>query len=489
MRTALLSDWLAQRLDKASSVPLYRQLQDALRLAILEHELAPGRKLPSSRLLAAELAIARNTVIQVYEQLALEGYVQAGTGSGTFVADSTPDTRFKGVPLAKPMASSGNLSARGQQLLAAAGVARQQWGAFVPGVADVTRFPADIWSRLLARQMRNLRPELLSYAPPGGHAQLREALADYLRSARGVRCHAEQVIITTGIHQSVDLAVRLLSDAGDVVWTEDPCYWGVRSVMQASGLQLRPIAVDAEGINPSAADLAQPPRMMLVTPSHQYPLGMVMSLARRRMLLQYARQTRSWIIEDDYDSEFRYANRPLGALQGMDDADRVIYVGSLGKILYPGLRVGYMVVPPALAQPFALALAELFREGQLLQQAVLADFIIEGHFSAHIRRMRHLYGQRREILMAAIAQQFGPGWPVYGDEAGLHLVLGLPDGCDDQAISSAALAAGIATRPLSAYYSAGGQAQRGLLLGYACVPEAQIAPAFAQLSRIVKTVL
>ncbi|GAB7127749.1 PLP-dependent aminotransferase family protein [Silvimonas sp. JCM 19000] len=486
MRTALLSDWLAHRIDKADVAPLYRQLQDALRQAILLHELAPGRKLPSSRLLAAELGIGRNTVIQVYEQLALEGYVQAGTGSGTFVADSTPDTRFAGVTLPQPTASTEPLSARGRRLLNAAGVSRRQWGAFVPGVADVTRFPTDVWGRLQSRRMRNLQPELLSYAPPGGHMPLREVLAEYLRSARGVRCHAEQVIITTGIHQSVDLAVRLLSDPGDEVWTEDPCYWGVRSVMQASGLQLRSIAVDAEGINPTEADLARPPRMMLVTPSHQYPLGMVMSLARRRMLLEYARQTQSWIIEDDYDSEFRYASRPLGALQGMDEADRVIYVGSLGKILYPGLRVGYMVVPPALAEPFALALAELFREGQSLQQAVLADFIEQGHFGAHIRRMRHVYGQRRELLMHAIAAHFGADWPVHGDEAGLHLVLSLPDHIDDQMIAHAALAAGIATRPLSAYYSGGAARQKGLLLGYACVPDEEIPRAFAVLAQVVK---
>ncbi|WP_283148792.1 PLP-dependent aminotransferase family protein [Silvimonas soli] len=488
MRTSLLSDWLAQRLDKASVEPSYRQLQRLLREAILAHELPAGRKLPSSRMLATELGIARNTVIQVYEQLAVEGYLLAGTGSGTFVADSSPDQQMLGSAAAAPASSDSgeHLSQRGQRLIASAGVSRRQWGAFVPGVADVTRFPAAIWSRLQARHMRNPRPELLSYAPPGGHAPLREALADYLRNARSVRCEPEQIIITTGIHQSVDLAVRLLCDPGDAVWTEDPCYWGVRSVMQASGLQLKPIAVDAEGINPSPEDLATPPRMMLVTPSHQYPLGMVMSLARRRMLLEFARQRDCWIIEDDYDSEFRYANRPLMSLQGMDDADRVIYVGSFGKILYPGLRIGYLVVPPALAEPFAVALAELYREGQLLQQAVLSDFIAEGHFSSHIRRMRNVYGSRREILMQEISRHFGDAVSVRGDEAGLHLVATLPGHVDDRQIAQDALAAGIATRPLSSYYNQANAPERGLLLGYACVQDDDIARHFATLARVIE---
>ncbi len=486
MRTSLLSDWLAQRLDKSGTEPAYRQLQRLLREAILAHELPAGRKLPSSRMLSTELGIARNTVIQVYEQLAVEGYLLAGTGSGTFVADSSPDQQILGSPAADASSETGHLSQRGQRLIASAGVSRRQWGAFVPGVADVTRFPAAVWSRLQSRHMRNPQPELLSYAPPGGHAPLRVALADYLRNARSVRCEPEQIIITTGIHQSVDLAVRLLCDPGDEVWTEDPCYWGVRSVMQASGLHLKPIPVDQEGICPAPDDLARPPRMMLVTPSHQYPLGMVMSLARRRMLLEFARQRDCWIIEDDYDSEFRYANRPLMSLQGMDDANRVIYVGSFGKILYPGLRIGYLVVPPALAEPFAVALAELYREGQLLQQAVLADFIAEGHFGAHIRRMRNVYGARREALMHEISRRFGEDVPVRGDEAGLHLVASLPGHINDRQLAHDALAAGIATRPLSGYYSHTDQATRGLLLGYACVQDEDIAPHFSTLARVIE---
>ncbi|MFC0401843.1 PLP-dependent aminotransferase family protein [Paraburkholderia rhizosphaerae] len=568
MRATMLSDWLAQRLDRRGDQPLYRQLHGLLQRAILSRELPSGTRLPSSRLLARELDIGRNTVTQVYEQLVLEGYVSAATGRGTFVMDTSPDeivgvtehavdwrrdamrdavdwradaridvlaaratassasaqrdlprsasgstsTAQPAAALALSSSSSSArssrhqvsqpeatvaqaspllrpLSARGQRLLAGAGVSKRQWGAFMPGVPDVTRFPARVWSRLQNRYWRRARHDLLTYAPGGGSTLLRRALADYLRASRSVRCTPQQVVITTGIHQSIDLAVRLLSDAGDVIWTEDPCYWGVRSVLQVSGLQPRPIAVDHEGINPTPADLAQPPKLMLVTPSHQYPLGMVMSLARRRMLLEYARQTQCWIIEDDYDSEFRYGSRPLASLQGLDTAGQVIYVGSFGKTLFPGLRVGYIVVPEELAESFATASAELYREGQLLQQAVLAEFIAEGHFASHIRKMRTLYGQRRQILLDAAAQRFGDTFAAVGGDAGLHLVMPLPEGVDDRVVAHAALERNIVVRPLSGYYADRSHASAGLLLGYACVPDDEIAPAFDTLAQAIQATL
>ncbi|WP_118184802.1 PLP-dependent aminotransferase family protein [Paraburkholderia phosphatilytica] len=497
MRSSVLSDWLAQRLDRGSEQPLYRQLHRLLQQAILSRELPAGARMPSSRLLAGELGIARNTVTQVYEQLALEGYVTSATGRGTTVADTSPDeivgasesvTATDRRALAAPLAPTAMptprraLSARGARLLAGAGFSKRQWGAFMPGVPDVSRFPSRIWTRLHNKYWRRPRLDLLTYAPGGGLAQLRHALADYLRTSRSVRCTPEQIVITTGIHQSVDLAVRLLSDPGDVIWTEDPCYWGVRSVLHVSGLESRPIAVDSEGIAPSPDELAAPPKLILVTPSHQYPLGMVMSLARRRMLLEYARQHQCWIIEDDYDSEFRYGSRPLASLQGLDTAGQVIYVGSFGKTLFPGLRVGYLVVPEALAESFATASAELYREGQLLQQAVLAEFIAEGHFTSHIRRMRALYGQRRQLLLDAAARRYGDAFAALGGDAGLHLVMQLPEGADDRAVAAAALERDIVVRALSGYYAAPSRAPSGLLLGYACVPDEEIAPAFEMLA-------
>ncbi len=513
MDTVILSDWLAARLDRAAAEPVYRQVLRLMQQAILTSQLLPGAKLPSSRTLAADLGIARNTVLHVYDQLTAEGYVISSTGSGTYVADTRPDSAAvkphlfapanrdasagelaaaasrAAQTLARPAhrSEAGDLSTRGRRQIRQAGVSSKQWGAFMPGVPDVAEFPARTWSRLQAKLWKEANPDLLTYAPGGGYRPLRRALSDYLRVARSVNCTPDQIIITTGIHQSIDLAVRLLTDVGDRAWVEEPCYWGVRSVLQSSGLKLAPVPVDDEGLNPRESDLQDPPRLALVTPSHQYPLGMVMSLARRRTLLEYARQHGVWIIEDDYDSEFRYGSRPLASLQGLDDAGRVIYVGSLGKMLFPGLRIGYMIAPEHLIDTFRTGVAELYREGQLMQQAVLTEFIMDGYLTSHVRRMRALYGERRQLLIDAITARFGDALPVMGDEAGLHFVLGLPDHANDRDVTAAAYDAGVIVRPLAAYYSGETPARRGLLLGYACVPNERIAPAFDTLARVIET--
>ncbi|MGV2288771.1 PLP-dependent aminotransferase family protein [Trinickia sp. YCB016] len=501
MDTVILSDWLAAQLDRGSAEPGYRQLLRLMQQAILTGQLAPGTKLPSSRTLANDLRIARNTVVHVYDQLTAEGYVLSSTGSGTYVADTRPDTAAvnarklaadpdppaSAASLAAPArCERGDLSTRGQRLIRKAGVAPKQWGAFMPGVPDVAEFPARTWSRLQAKLWKDANPDLLTYAPGGGYRPLRRALSDYLRVARSVKCTPDQIIITTGIHQSIDLAVRLLTDVGDRAWVEEPCYWGARSVLESLGVRLVPVPVDDEGLNPSEHDLRDPPHLALVTPSHQYPLGMVMSLARRRTLLEYARQHSVWIIEDDYDSEFRYGSRPLASLQGLDDAGQVIYVGSLGKMLFPGLRIGYMIAPEHLVDKFRTGVAELYREGQLMHQAVLAEFIMDGHLTSHVRRMRALYGERRQILIDAITAHFGAELPVMGDEAGLHLVLGLPDHADDRAVTQAAYEAGVIVRPLTAYYHREAHVRPGLLLGYACVPSERIGPAFSALARVIE---
>ncbi|AQH01270.1 DNA-binding protein [Burkholderia sp. KK1] len=486
MDTIILADWLSARLDRTAAEPVYRQMLELMQQAILTSQLAPGTKLPSSRTLAIDLGIARNTVLHVYDQLTAEGYVVSTTGSGTYVADTAPRDRAAERAKSGETKTPCTISRRGERLIAQAGVSPKQWGAFMPGVPDVAEFPARTWSRLQARLWKRASPDLLTYAPGSGYRPLRRALSDYLRVARSVKCQPDQIIITTGIHQSIDLTVRLLTDFGDRAWVEEPCYWGVRSVLQSSGLTLVPVPVDEEGLNPAARDMAEPPRIALVTPSHQYPLGMVMSLARRRALLEFARQHKVWIIEDDYDSEFRYGSRPLSSLQGLDDAGQVIYVGSLGKMLYPGLRMGYMVVPEHLVETFRIGVAELYREGQLMQQAVLTEFILDGHLTSHVRRMRGLYGERRELLINAIRAHFGDALAVRGDEAGLHFVLELPQGTDDRAISADALSAGVVTRPLVNYYMNQNEAVRGLMLGYACVPNEQIAPNFGKLAAVIE---
>jgi GntR family transcriptional regulator/MocR family aminotransferase len=489
LRIASLPDFLLQRIERGSGQAVNRQIYQVIREAILAHGLPVGLQLPSSRDLAKELAMSRNTVTNAYEQLIAEGYLETRQGAGTFIADTVPD-QIADVPAGRRMhterSGHAGLSVRGRQLVERAGVNDVQWGAFMPGVPDVTLFPNKVWSRLQNKVWRRARADLLTYGQGAGYLPLREAIADYLRVARSVNCGVNQVLITTGIHQSVDLAAKLLGDSGDRAWVEDPCYWGTRSVLHSLGMEPVPIPVDEEGMCLNAADLRQPPRFIVVTPSHQYPLGTVMSLSRRRMLLEYAAAHRAWIIEDDYDSEFRYGSRPLASLQGMDSHERVLYMGTFTKTLFPGLRIGFLVVPPALADAFTTGHSELYRSGQVFTQAILAEFMKEGYFASHIRRMRVLYAERLRLLQQAIERHFGDRIGITGGDAGLHLALGLPDGCDDLAISKAARDQGIIARPLSHYYMRPATAKPGLMLGYACVPNEQIGPAFDKLARIIK---
>ncbi|AZP13944.1 MocR-like pyridoxine biosynthesis transcription factor PdxR [Undibacterium parvum] len=493
MRTFNLSDYLLQYLDKASGTPRNRQLYRLMRQAILDRVLPADTRLPSSRDLATELAISRNTVLYAYEQLLAEGYVEARAGSGTYVADTVPDTVHLPTVATRRVAAiheTAHLSQRGHRLVAQAGAATQQWGAFVPGVPDVTQFPHKIWNTLQSKVWRKPPIAALTYGHGGGYQPLREVVAEYLKVSRSVDCEAGQVVITNGIHQSIDLCLRLLSDPGDVAWVEDPCYWGARNLLSASGVTIRPIKVDAEGICPSEADLAAVPRFIFVTPSHQYPLGMVMSLARRRSLLDYARRHGCWIIEDDYDSEFRYSGRPLASLQGMDSGERVLYMGTFSKTMFPGLRLGYLVLPQALSKPFVTGMEELHRSGQAPLQATMAEFMTQGHFNSHIRRMRLMYGARLEILQQEIDSHFeGTEVQAVGSDAGLHLALRLPARCDDKLIARLALERGVAVRPLSSYYHDASQGDSGLVLGYACVDDANIAPAFEILAKQIKAYL
>ena len=492
MSSVMLSDYLLQHFDRQSAVPSNQQLYRLLRKAILTRVLPPEARLPSSRELSNELVVCRNTVLYAYQQLLAEGFVEGRSGSGTFVIDTTPampvrEESVRRRQVAEPIVPAAlSLSSRGRALVEHAGASSRQWGAFVPGVPDVTLFPHALWSRLQAKAWRKPAPDALTYAQGGGHMPLREALAEYLKIARSVECQPEQVVVTAGIHQSIDLCLRLLSDPGDLAWVEDPGYWGTRNLLRASGLQIRPIAVDGEGMCPSEEDMRHVPRFIFVTPSHQYPLGSVMGLARRRKLLEFAKQHGCWIVEDDYDSEFRYNGKPLLSLQGMDSDDRVLYLGTFSKTMFPGLRLGYMVLPRGLVEPFVTGVNELHRAGNVPIQAALAEFITQGFFASHIRRMRSVYAARLMLLQRTIAERYaGSEVNVCGSDAGLHLVLRLPAHCDDRAIARDAAAAGIGVRPLSAYYHEPESAPRGLLLGYGCVAEEQILPAFEMLAGIL----
>ncbi|MFC4421306.1 MocR-like pyridoxine biosynthesis transcription factor PdxR [Cupriavidus pampae] len=493
---SICADLLLQRMgpDGVASLsrPLNRALYACIRGAIQEGSLAPATRMPPQRDLAVELGLSRNTVMFAYEQLMAEGYLTARTGSGTFVADTAPE-RFLNAsvivatdPQRQGAVPMPGLSPRGQRLIANASASSTQWGAFMPGVPDLARFPHRRYAQIAAKLWRQPHPEWLSYSHGGGLPALREAVAAHLRVARSVQCDASQVLITEGIHQAIDLVVRMLGTPGETAWVEEPAYWGIRGVLEVSDIGMVPRPVDAEGMTlpDTGAVLRRPaPRFIFVTPSHQYPLGAVLSLKRRRELLEFARRQGSWIVEDDYDSEFRFSGQPIPSLQGLEPDAPVIYIGTFSKTLYPGLRMGYMVLPKPIAAAFQTAHAELYRAGHLMTQATVAEFMQAGDYAAHIRRMRPLYARRRAILAGLIEQYLGPdALHEHASNAGLHLVLRLPDGVDDAAVAARAREQGIMVRPLSRYYMTP-SVQRGLLLGYACVPEESIAPAFHTLMR------
>jgi GntR family transcriptional regulator/MocR family aminotransferase len=476
-------------------LPQQRRLYEAARAAILRQQLVAGSKLPSTRSVASELGIARNTVIAAFKQLAAEGYVSTTPGSGTFISTTLPENPFSALTqneeayageLMAPNDAASNLSRRGTQLTTYAAGARFEIQPFAPGDPDFSIFPLKLWQRIQNRVWRDARPELLDYGQAGGYLPLRSAIAEYLRASRSVNVSIEQVMITSGTHQSLDLCAQMLADVGDTAWVEDPCYWAARRVFESCDLQLHPVAVDADGIAPNENDLATQPRLIYVTPSHQYPTGVVMTLARRRKLLDIAASKRAWILEDDYDSEFRYTGRPLASLQGLDTYGRVVYMGTFSKILYPGIKVGYLVVPPALIEPFKTALYDLQRPGQMMVQAALADFIALGHFATHIRKIRQAYGAKRELLRKTLVAQMGGDVTISGEESGLHLVVELPDHVDDEALARLAAESGIAVKALSNYYLLPAT-RRGLLVGYAYVAPGKIAYYGKLLTNVIRS--
>lgn len=456
-------------------IPLYRQLYDAVRDAVLSGTLPSGERVPATRTLARHLGVSRNTVLEAFEQLFAEGYLETEQGKGTFVAEgiavlSEGQAADKEIPSQTPV-----LSARGQ-LLASSSLAHSQDQqrplAFQAGLPALGHFPWKLWTRLTAQAAQHIanNPQRMGYIHSAGVPELRSALADYLRASRGVRCTAENVLIVSGTQHAIDLTVRLLVDPDEAVWLENPGYSSGHAVVTALGAKVIPVPVDADGLAfehaPEAGKLAY------VTPSHQYPLGMTMSLRRRLALLEHAKTHDLWLFEDDYDSEFRYAGKPLAALQSLDTHQRVIYAGTLSKVLFPGLRLGYVVVPPTLVDAFAAARALVDRTPPVLSQMTLALFIQEGHFARHIRRMRKLYQARRQALLEHIQPI---GWLEHlPSDTGLQFSVRLPDGWDDVAVSHVLLHAGIEAKPLSSYAHTP-LPFAGLNLGYGAANETTIA--------------
>jgi GntR family transcriptional regulator/MocR family aminotransferase len=488
-------------LDPAVGEPLHRQLYGGLRSAVLGGRLAPGTRLPSARTLALDLSVARNTVETALAQLRAEGYVVGKPRSGNFVARVLPDDSLRVAPAARPSTQdprpaggavggpdAPRLSRRGAAVVASPlpVPATAEPRAFRPGIPALDAFPRMLWGRLTARRWRDSWITL-GYCDPAGFRPLREAIATYAAAARGVRCTPEQVVVTAGSQQAIDLAARLLLDPGDRVWVEEPGYTGTRAALRAADARAVAVPMDDEGISVAVGErLAPDARMACVTPSRGYPTGVTMSAARRLALLAWAERAGAWVVEDDYDSEFRYAGRPLPSLQGMDGGGRVIYLGTFSKTLFPALRIGYLIVPPALATAFATARGAADRHSPTLEQAVVADFLAEGHFARHVRRMRTLYAERRDALLEALRPLVAEGLLELGNcDAGMHVVGWLPGGVDDRAVSAALLARGVEATAVSRYCTEP-PARGGLLLGFAGFSPATLRDAAPRLARVLR---
>ncbi|HJZ75372.1 MAG TPA: PLP-dependent aminotransferase family protein [Vicinamibacterales bacterium] len=473
--------------DTRAATPIYSQIYQSFRARILSAELRAGQLIPSSRELARYLRVSRFPVLNAYAQLIAEGYFEARVGTGTFVARSLPvtvraDTATRATDTPSPLRS---ISVRTAALPR---YAVPYWvnhaGPFQLGQPALDEFPLKIWAALTSRCARRLDCTALRYGNPFGLDDLREVIAAYLRTSRGVRCAAEQVMIVSGSQQALDIATRVLLNPRDRVWIEEPGYWLVRHVLDGAGCRAVPVPVDAEGLDvEQGIDRCRQARAAFVAPSHQYPLGVTMSATRRLQLLDWAHSAGAWIIEDDYDSEYRYDRMPIGSLQGLDADARVIYIGTFSKVLFPALRIGYIVIPVDLVERFAVVRRSIDMCAPYENQRVVADFIRGGHFARHIRRMRGIYADRCRTLIDAIREQL-PGCSIAGAEAGLHVALLLSHDAADREIAAAALQRGVLLAPLSPSY-AGTTRRSGFVLGFGTSAAAEIAPAV----RVVKQCL
>jgi GntR family transcriptional regulator/MocR family aminotransferase len=477
-------------LDRKAGTPLHRQISEAFRAAIVGRSLRAGERIPSTRQLAVELRISRIPALNAYAHLLAEGYFESRVGAGTFVCSSLPDppapsedrrARVRGVRrLPRPIASRSSLLPRYQ---------RHPWirgqGAFSVSQPAIDAFPFHVWSKLIARYCRNLHPGGLQYGDPMGLIELREAIATYLRAARAVRCEARQIMIVSGSQQALDITTRVLMEAGNSAWMEEPGYWLARQILVAAGCRLVPVPVDYDGLNVAAGiQRCRRARAVYVAPSHQYPLGATMSAARRLQLLDWAQRSGAWIVEDDYDSEYRYDHNPLASLQGLDQTSRVIYIGTFSKVLFPSLRIGYLVIPSDLIDPFVAIRHAMDVSPPHLYQAVLADFINEGHFSRHLRRMRLAYSERRTVLVNSLRNEFGSLLQVHGAEAGLHLTVTLPKGYRDRLLSARAARQNLWLWPLSPSYL-GTASHQGFILGFGGTTVAEIPYAVRRLREVL----
>jgi GntR family transcriptional regulator / MocR family aminotransferase len=470
--------------DRSSSVPFYLQIYEGVRAAITSGRLSPGQRLPSTRTLAEELQISRYPVFSAFDQLLQEGYLDGKVGSGTFVRYNIPDEVSRPIGARRPPVHAEPTAVAPP---AATGESRRtsDMGPLAANCPALDRFPHEIFGRLIRRHATT-PPDLQAYGDPAGYGPLREAIAEYLRTARAVDCDASQVLIVGGSQMGLMITALALTKGESAVCVEEPGYEGAKQALCIAGATVIPVAVDKEGIDVAAlARLDSPVSLVHVTPSHQYPLGMSMGLARRLELLRWAARAGAWIIEDDYDSEFRYASRPVGSLQGMDSDGRVIYLGTFSKVLFPALRLGYMVVPRQLVDAFVRVRTALDILSPTLSQLVVNDFLRDGQFARHLRRMRAVYMGRRDALLEALREDAADVLTIGNADAGLHVVAFLRDGIDDHEVVRRAAALGIYPSPLSSCYMGPGS-RPGLLIGFGSSDEQALRTSVRALASVIR---
>jgi len=503
-------------------LPLYRWLYGELRSAILAGHLRPGSRLPATRELAVQYGLSRPTIVTAFEQLRSEGYVEGKIGSGTYVSQTLPEELLQAPDIravAKAQSHRIRLSGYARRLIRARADLKKQIPrglkpsrngkgagfrdtpsapplrgakprparAFRGGEPALDVFPAELWAQVAARRLRRVSTNLLAGGEALGYRPLREAVADYLNTSRGVKCSAEQVLIISGVQEALDRAAHLVLDPGDPVWMEEPGYPGAAATFYAVGARVCPVAIDSQGLDLNDAQRRWPtPRLVYVTPAHQFPLGVTMSLPRRLSLLEWARRSRTVIFEDDYDSEYRYSGRPVPALQGLDRAGVVIFAGSFTNVLFPALRLGYVVVPENMVEVFAAAESVSTHHPPLIDQAILCDFIREGHFARHVRRMRELYAERLSVLVDAARTRLHGLLEIADIEAGLRTVGWLKGGISDERAARAAAERNVEVVPLSRY-AYGRTKRNGLVLGFAAVNSRELRRGVEELARALET--
>ncbi|MGH7737790.1 MAG: PLP-dependent aminotransferase family protein [Candidatus Tyrphobacter sp.] len=471
-KTAWQSDLLLQ-IDKASDTTLSRQIYREIARSILGKRLLPGARLPSARQLSRDLGVSRNTVEGAFDRLAAEGYVERAVGSGSFVSTNVRvQSVLDGQPTRVRQRAPRLSPARGRYANAVLAVDSRETGARCIGDPAIDAFPIASWKRLMARQLSRLSATQLGYADSGGYQPLRDAIADYLARTRQMSVSPDRVIVVAGAQQALDLTSRLLLDSADRVLFEEPGYLGARAAFLAAGATLCPVEVDDEGIAISSLPKKdRAARLAYVTPAHQFPLGPTLSLARRLALLEWARAANAWIVEDDYDGEFRHAGSPLSSLASLDKSGRVLYIGTFSKIMFPALRLGFFVVPENLLTRALPIKRYMDRFTPLLEQATLAAFMREGYFARHIAKMRGLYAERRRDLLLAIQKHAQDLVDVVAPETGVHVIVRLRARIPDAIAASAVQTCGLAAMPLSSYYLKRGRT-RGLIVSFANLHDA-----------------